>query len=243
MTNKLGDIRSAKVLLEALRKDAFENGNLSIRGVARLCGVADTSIIRDAAFKSQKLAEKLTSHGFDAAALIEEGFPPQAVILTLEYFAYESKAKAESAKALMRTFGVLGLMATLQELGTITVEQPRQLPPIRDAIEYVKAYETLESLPEGILKNLLRDRLVDEMETETNNKRLPGKKTEYTIAKVRACELGYTVQQINNGSALGRFVRQRIEPAFSERVGRFDVYHYVICDELDEAIHQFFENR
>ena len=81
------------------------NGNLSIRGVARCCDVPDTSIIRGAALANKQLLETYTEHGFEAAALVENGFPPQAVWLAIEYFAYESKAAAPMAKQLARTFG------------------------------------------------------------------------------------------------------------------------------------------
>ena len=141
MNNILANVQTAKELLEAIRQDAFDNGNMSIRGVARMAGVDDKAIINGADFKSEKLSQKLTTKGFKSADLSSNGFPPEAVILTLEYFAYESKAKAIAAKAIMRTFGTIGLMSTLQQLGvsqeeTITEihQKPERTLPKRDAI-------------------------------------------------------------------------------------------------------------
>lgn len=61
---------------------------------------------------------------------------------------------------------------------------PRQLPPQRDAIEYIEAYQKLEKFPEGILKKLLTDKLVDDIGLDRNNA-LPPAKKDYTIVKVR----------------------------------------------------------
>lgn len=101
------------------------NGNLSIRGVARCCGVDDKAIINGADFKSNKLGQILTYQGFQAADLSEDGFPPQAVWLCIEYFAYDSKAKASMAKQLARTFGSIGIKTTLEKL-TQTQPEPKR---------------------------------------------------------------------------------------------------------------------
>lgn len=141
MLSKISDERS---LLDAIRDEAMANGNLSIRGVARLAEVQDTAIIRSADFRSTKLAEKLTALGFGSADLAKDGFPPQAVVLTLEYFAYESKVQSLAAKALFRTFGVIGLMRTLDELAKPSLKpQPMETPvpsvtPIPELLGLVK---------------------------------------------------------------------------------------------------------
>ena len=91
-------------------------GNLSVNGVARIAGVSDTSIIRGSAFGSVSLAEHPTTREFqpsDASAFVKDGIPPDAVIMIIEYFAYESKAKCPQALQIMRTFGVVGLMECL----------------------------------------------------------------------------------------------------------------------------------
>jgi hypothetical protein len=117
----------------------------------------------------------------------------------------------------------------------------RPLPP-RDMVEYIAAAETLQKLPDGILKTLLCDGLVDEVSLKRNNSAMisqsqPQKK--YTIVKVRAKMLGYSEKKIGDGSRLGRFVHERIKPAFQEMIGRYPVYHYQISPELDTTIHTF----
>jgi hypothetical protein len=102
--------------LSFIEDQRMPNGNLSIRGVARCCDVDDRALIKGAEFKSQKLGQKLMEQGFTAADLVKNGFPPQAVWICVEYFAFESKAKAPMAKQLARTFGSIGIMATLEEL-------------------------------------------------------------------------------------------------------------------------------
>jgi hypothetical protein len=68
------------------------------------------SPLRGVEFVSKKLGQTLTTHGFQAVELVENGFPTQAVWLTIEYFAFESKAAAPMAKQLARTFGSIGII-------------------------------------------------------------------------------------------------------------------------------------
>ena len=235
-----GYVATPEALLSLIKGEAMPNGNLSIRGVARMADVQHTSIIRDGAFNTQKLAEMLTQQGFDAVALLSDGFPPLAVILTLEYFAYESKAKAPGAKALMRLFGAYGLKTVLEGLKEQPASEVKYLPS-RDAIDYVNAAEKLPTLKVNPqLKQLLEDALTDDLELMRNQKLLGGSKKEYTIVKVRAKELGYPVDKIESGSQLGKFVKQRLQPAFSKRIGDYNVHHYEVTPQLDDTIHAFF---
>lgn len=235
-----GYVATPEALLSLIEGEAMPNGNLSIRGVARMADVQHTSIIRDGAFSTQKLTEMLTQQGFDAGALLSDGFPPLAVILTLEYFAYESKAKAPGAKALMRLFGAYGLKTVLEGLKGRPSSEVKHLPS-RDAIDYVNAAEKLPLLKVNPqLKQLLEDALTDDLELMRNQKLLGSSKKEYTIVKVRAKELGYPIDKINNGSQLGKFVRKQLEPAFTKRIGDYPVHHYEVGSQLDDVIHAFF---
>lgn len=114
--SELSLVQTPAQLLAFIKEDMNRKGNLSVRGVARCCGVADKSIINSGSFNSAKLAGALAEHGFEAGSLVRDGFPPQAVWTTIEYFAYESKAKAPIAKQLARTFGSVGIMTTLEQL-------------------------------------------------------------------------------------------------------------------------------
>lgn len=238
-----GYISSPEDLFKLIAGEAMENGNLSIRGVSRLADVQHTSLVRDGAFNSQSLAETLIQHGFDCGALMQDGFPPAAVILVLEYFAYESKAKAPGAKLLMRLFGAIGLKEVLGKL-----KQPEPAPtvkalPARDSIDYVHAAAMLPELKvNNQLKQLLEDALTDDLELMRNKLLLSGdrQKKEYTIVKVRAKELGYKVNDISTGSQLGKFVKRQVDPAFAKRIGDYNVNHYEVGSDLDEAIHAFF---
>lgn len=237
-----GYIATPEALFNLIANEAMANGNLSIRGVARMADVNHKSIIDAGGFVSQKLAEALTKQGFEAGGLVENGFPPVAVILVLEYFAYESKAKAPGAKSLMRLFGAIGLKAVLGKL----TEQPEpkvKALPQRDTIDYVNAASTIPTLKvNSLLKQLLEDALTDDLELMRNQKLLTSgnDKKQYTIVKVRAKELGYPVDGIGTGSSLGRFVAKHLKPALEERVGKFMVKHYEVCADLDEVIHAYF---
>lgn len=240
MTKLIVPVTTASDLLSYIKQDADTCGNLSIRGVARMATVAHQSLHEALGTPSGKLAQKLIGHGFDPSGLCADGFPAQAVILVLEYFAYESKAKAEGAKQLMRTFGTIGLMSVLNQLKPSEPVKEVKVLPQRDTIDYIeaaKAIPTLKVNPQ--LRQLLEDALTDELELMRNQK-LIGGKAEHTVVKVRAKELGYTTEQIKNGSGLGRHVASVLEPSFTMRVGDYMVNHYQVSDRLDEAIHAYF---
>lgn len=111
-------IQSQNDLLQFIKDNLQSDKKLSIRGVARLCGVADKSIINGGSFNSLILAEKLEAHGFEAGSLVRDGFNATATWLTIEYFAYDSKAEAIQAKIIARTFGALGVVQTFDKLPT-----------------------------------------------------------------------------------------------------------------------------
>ena len=132
--NSTLEIQTQSDFLSFIKDEAMSNGNLSIRGVARCCDVPHTSLIRGGALKSNKLSETLSSKGFHAGALTENGFPPQAVWLCIEYFAYESQADAPMAKQLARTFGAIGVLETLKQL---TKPNP-PMPIVADSLEHLR---------------------------------------------------------------------------------------------------------
>lgn len=134
------------------------------------------------------------------------------------------------------------VVPTIRKTGGYRTPEQHKALPQRDIVEYVKAAESLESLPNSVLKSLLKDAFVDELELQRTNARAlpPGDRKQYTIVKVRAKQLGYTETDIKSGTGLGRFVRTQVEPEFQEMVGRYPVYHYEITPELDTAIHTYF---
>lgn len=130
----------------------------------------------------------------------------------------------------------------------IASQQPPQPQlPERDTIDYITAASALEKLADSTLKSLLKDSLIDEIELRRNIKALsesdrPNPK-KYTIAKVRAKMLGYSPEEIGNGTGLGKFIHSQIKPSFREFVGKYPVYHYEVTPEFDEAIHAYFSAR
>jgi hypothetical protein len=55
--------------------------------------------------------------------------------------------------------------------------------------------------------------------------------------------LGYSVAQIGNGSALGKYLARHVDVAFAEEVGKYLVNHYLVNDRLDTAIHNYFGSK
>ena len=164
--------------------------------------------------------------------MIENGFCAKSFWLTLEYYAYESKAKAAGAKQLARTFGQIGVMTAFEKLEV----KPVEVKPELTAFEKIDYAVKLEGLKEGYIKELLRDMMVAEL----SQKQLAPSKVEYTTVKVRASELGFSTQQIGQGGQLGKWVKSQIEPSFGERVGKYEVNHYEVNSKLDEVINAFF---
>jgi phage regulator Rha-like protein len=146
------------------------------------------------------------------------------------------KCKANLVKAFKQAKERLEAIAPEKEIIT-----PRQLPQ-HSAVEYAQAAHMVETLPDNLLKQLVRDALIDELSLQQNLKYLPvaEKPKQYTIVKVRAKRLGYTDKQIGDGKQLGRFVKSQVAPSFQEVIGRYPVYHYEINESLDNAIHKFF---
>jgi hypothetical protein len=114
-------------LLVFIKENLSTDKNLSIRGLSRLCGINPTSLIKGGGFNSEKLGQKLIEYGFEAAGLTENGFDAKACWLVIEYYAYESKAKAPGAKQIARTFGEVGIMTTFDKLTEVPPPQPVEL--------------------------------------------------------------------------------------------------------------------
>lgn len=115
-----------------------------------------------------------------------------------------------------------------------------QLNP-KELVQTAKDLETINNLT---LQELLRNELIDYLSVKQGKKSLSSSdKKEYTIAKVRAKELGYSTKDIGKGSGLGRYISSRLDCAFSERVGKYEVKHYLINPQLDNCIHAYFNSK
>jgi KilA-N domain len=120
----------------------------------------------------------------------------------------------------------------------------KSILPARDTTELTATAKDIYSLPDGYLKELLRDSLVDELNIrQGKTKAIEAAKIEHTIGKVRAKELGYSLEQIGNGSGLGKWLKKSVPISFTERVGKYDVNHYEVNPTLDTSIHTYFSLR
>ena len=114
--------------------------------------------------------------------------------------------------------------------------------PTHTAVEYIQAAVNLSNLPDSRLKQLLDQRLISELALDNVNQKMIGstEQKQYTTATVRAAQLGYTAKQIGNGATLGKFIKQQIEPDFLDWQGQYKVNHYEVCEQFDQAIHNYF---
>jgi hypothetical protein len=214
----------------------------SISAVARMIDKEKSTISRYVNGELQGVAQMTllsaeinTASGLQGVALLKESQILEVV----------SRYKPE----LLIKFAQIGLRMFLHQLAgyevtstAVSKPEPRRLPPVRDAVEYLDALERLPNVTDLNLQSLLRDMLEDEMSLIRGKKALtPAKANEFTIVKVRATELGYSLRDISGGSSLGSYVAKRVDSAYSRRVGDFQVKHYLVTDELDDAIHSYFE--
>lgn len=132
-TLTLNNENQQQSLLEFIKSELTSSGNLSIRGLANLCGIDHTALIRGGDFKSEKLGQILTSNSFQAGDLVDNGFNAKASWLVIEYFAYDSKAEAPGAKQIARTFGQVGIMTTFDQLNS-QIQQAMGDKPTLDLI-------------------------------------------------------------------------------------------------------------
>lgn len=105
-----------------IRENSIGDRALSIKGLAGLCGVHYSSITKGDGFISAKLTQKLAEIGFEGCGLLKYGFNADASWAVVEYYAYESQAKAPGAKRLARLFGALGVAKAFEIAEGSTVE-------------------------------------------------------------------------------------------------------------------------
>jgi hypothetical protein len=103
-----------------IRENSIGDRALSARGLSELCGIHHSAVIMGGDFKSAKLSQKLAGIGFEGGYLLEHGFNADASWAVVEYYAYESQAKAPGAKKLARLFGALGVAKAFE-----IAEEPR----------------------------------------------------------------------------------------------------------------------
>lgn len=151
-----------------------------------------------------------------------------------------STSRTEAGKRL-RKWIFTEVLPSIRKTGSYSVAPstlPRQLPPIRDTIEYAQATKDILAIPDPILRSLLNQRLMEEL--SAGQPLLNAAVQTQVILTVRAKELGYTDKQIGNGSQLGKFVSRLTPPNGKTQHGKYPVNVYDLTPELDETIHAYF---
>jgi hypothetical protein len=123
------------------------------------------------------------------------------------------------------------------EVAQQPIEIPRQLPPIRDTIEYLQAARDIEVFPDPIIRSLLNQRLMEELGSKSLSSMAIATQV---ILTVRAKELGFSDKQIGSGTQLGKFVAKVMTPTGKTQHGRYPVNVYDLTPELDESIKAYF---
>jgi hypothetical protein len=225
------------------------DGGLSIRGVARLLG-CDDSVVRNALKGAEGIdsfrAEIITDGGLQCAdLLLSKDFSELMERIIFSRCKEETRRKASALNKKLAAAGFkLAVMLELapEKLASLaqqqSSDQPRKLPPVRDAIEYLEAAKEIDQYPDPILRSLLNQRLMEEL----GAKALPSTSsiTTQVILTVRAKELGFSDAQIGSGAQLGKFVSKLIPPNGKTQHGRYPVNVYDLTPDLDSAIAAFF---
>jgi hypothetical protein len=113
---------------------------------------------------------------------------------------------------------------------------PRQLPPVRDTIEYIQASKDIANIVDPILKSYLLQSLYEDIGA---SKALPPSNDVLVVAAVKARSLGFTLKP-GEDSKLGKWVAKHCNPLGKTQYGRYEVNVYRDDDRLVETIGAFF---
>jgi hypothetical protein len=214
----------------------------SISAVARMTD-KDTSTINKYVNGAIKGCDEM--HLLDAEIATGGGIQGVALLNESQMLKVISRYKPE----LLIKFAQAGLRMFLHNLAGYKVQSEAVAAPVRQLAAPTTAKEYFELLVnlgfEGDLnmKQLIRDKAEDELSTSLGKALPSAKQPEYTIGKVRATELGYSIKEIGNGSALGKYLAKNVPIAYEQRVGKYAVNHYLVGDVLDTAIRTYFGTR
>jgi hypothetical protein len=113
---------------------------------------------------------------------------------------------------------------------------PRQLPPVRDTIEYIQASKDIANIADPILKFYLLQSLYEDIGA---SKALPPSDDVLVVAAVKARSLGFMLKP-GEDSKLGKWVAKHCNPLGKTQHGRYEVNVYRDDDRLVETIGAFF---
>lgn len=114
----------------------------------------------------------------------------------------------------------------------------RQLPPVRDTIEYIEALQFCGLMNDPMIRSLITQRVCEELTAGSNTRSLPSPEQPLNVTSI-ASNLGFSQQAIGNGSALGKYIAARHQPLGTSQHGKYQVNVYLPSD-IESSIEAFF---
>jgi phage anti-repressor protein len=170
------------------------------------------------------------------------GRPTETITLSIECFKVWSMMAGTEQGRKVRLYFLECEKIAKEKMITPSPTPVRNLP---SSVEYLNAWKELKEMPKDKMTLLIEYRMMSELEIENVNQRFltgnPEKQQHLTTVNIRAKQLGYTEKQIGDGKTLGSFVKKRVKPHAKDWQGQYQVWHYIVNDELDKVIHSYFQ--
>jgi hypothetical protein len=206
----------------------FVDGLPVANDVAIALGYSDpaATISKKVSEQNKSVAELATPGGIQKAALLKEAGIYQLIF----------GSKLESAEKFQDwVFSVV--LPSIRKTGSYSIAPlPRQLPPVRDTIEYIQASKDIAGIVDPILKSYLLQSLYEDIGA---SKALPPSDDVLVVAAVKARSLGFTLKP-GDDSKLGKWVAKHCNPLGKTQHGRYEVNVYRDDERLVETIGAFF---
>jgi KilA-N domain len=116
----------------------------------------------------------------------------------------------------------------------------RQLPPARDIVEYIQAFQSCGLMSDPMIRSLVTQRACEELTSGSNTRSLPAPEQPLNVTSI-ASNLGFSQQAIGTGSALGKHVASRHQPLGTSQHGKYQVNVY-IPSEVEDTVRDFFKS-
>jgi prophage antirepressor-like protein len=208
----------------------FVEGLPVANDVATALGYSDpaATISKKVSPQNKTVANLVTPGGIQEAAVLKESGIYQLI--------FASKLKS-AEKFQDWVFSVV--LPSIRKTGSYSIAPqplPRQLPPVRDTIEYIQASKDIADIVDPILKSYLLQSLYEDIGA---SKALPPSDDVLVVAAVKARSLGFTLKP-GEDSKLGKWVAKHCNPLGKTQHGRYEVNVYRDDDRLVETIGAFF---
>jgi hypothetical protein len=213
----------------------------SIRALARMIDKSSSTVndyvnggFKTARKMDLKTAEIITPTGLKTARLLNEN---QILEVVSKY-----------NPTLLIKFAQCGLRVFLHALAGYSIkseavdpvepnsQQHRQLPPIRDTIDWLNASDRIAQLTDPILKSYLTQSLYEDLGAKAA---LPSADIRLAPIAVLAREKGYTLKP-GQDSQLGKFAKKHLEPKGTAPHGRYEVNIFEDSEQTNSIIEAFF---